>query len=202
MKILSFKKNNSQRGISLLELIVAIGIFSIVVLLANGIYINIISSQRQSISAQTTQEALRFAFEMISKEIRSAQGAFDGSECGSTSPTPGYYKVFNNSTNDLEDGDTIKLYFKNKNNECMLYERVVDANGYGKLKISRGIEAGFITPDELDIKDLRFIIRDQRSGVVGTVQPSVTIMMEAEMINGPKQNIRMQTTITSREYTY
>lgn len=196
-------KLKKQHGISLLELIVAIGIFVIVSLVASGIYINVVNSQRQSIGAQTTQESLRFAFELMSKELRTAQGEFNGSSCAKIDGTiTGYNKIFNNKNNDSQI-DTTKLHFKNKDGDCVSYEKVADGV-IDRIKIIRNdvVTYGYITPNELDIKSLQFIIKDQKANEIGAVQPSITMMVEAEMKNGPKETIRMQTTISSRDYTY
>ena len=65
-EIIEQKKINSQKGTTLLELVVAVGIFIFLTILVNGIYVNIISSQKQTMAAQLTQESLRFVFEMMS----------------------------------------------------------------------------------------------------------------------------------------
>lgn len=151
-------------------------------------------AQKDSIAAQTTQEALRFAFEMMSKEIRSAKGDFSGSTCASGGA--GYNKIFNNESNNHETAAN-KLYFKNKDDACVVYEEDSD-----RLKITRGANNGYITPNEIKIVNLKFLIDDTKSNEVGLFQPSVTISVEAEMLNGPKQNIKMQTTVSSRNYKY
>ena len=172
----------------------AMGIFTIVVLLINGIYVNITNAQRKAIASQITQESFRFAFEMMSKEIRAAQGLFAGSDCANT--PPGYYKIFNNAAND-GTAITSALYFRNVSGQCVVYD--LDSN---RLRIKRGVVDGYITPDELKILDLKFLINDGIRDTVGTFQPSVTMMVEAEMENMPAERIRMQTTVSSREYTY
>lgn len=196
MKNILHKFKKRQQGISLLELIVSMGIFVIVTLLVNGIYINIVNSQKQAIASQITQESFRFAFEVMSKEIRAAQGVFEGSDCPAPPNTNGYYKIFNNAANN-DEKITGALYFKNVEGQCVIYD--MDNN---RLRINRGGIVGYITPDELKFLDLKFSINDGLANAVGVFQPTVTIMAEAEMKNLPTEHIRMQTTISSREYTY
>jgi len=207
MKNILLKLKYDEGGVSLLELVVAMGIFVVVSLLANGIYINVINSQKLSISSQTTQEALRFAFEMMGKELRTAQGNFEGSKCASTTPMSipssqeGYYKIFNGADN-AGATTTTDLFFTNKYGECVRYNVELDRMVIRRATTTDLITTGYITPNELKINSLKFLINDTRADIVGTFQPSVTMMIEAEMLNGPKQNIRMQTTVSSREYTY
>ncbi len=187
--LLKLKKN--QNGTSLLELVVAVGIFVVLTLSVSNIYLSIANSQKKAIATQSIEESLRFAFEMMSKEIRMAQGNSVGSNCASTGP--GYYKIFNNINNN--DATTSEeLYFKNKDGKCVIYK--LDS---GQVFVERGGEGAYLTPDKVNINNLKFIINDVRGGTVGDFQPSVTIMMEAEKENN---HIRMQTTISAREYNY
>lgn len=196
MKIILLKFKKSQRGVSLLELVVATGIFVLITLMVNGIYINIVNYQRQSMSSQVTQESLRFAIETMGKELRMAQGLYVGSDCSALKPVPGYFKIFNNSYN---DGVILSnsLYFKNVYGQCVVYDLFDD-----RLRIKRGDRDGYITPNELKVISLKFLNNDTIANVDGAFQPSVTIMVEAEMNDGPKMTLRVQTTISSREYTY
>ena len=68
-----FKKrkiNSTEEGITLIELIVAVAIFSTVVLSMTAIAISVIKSQRKSFITQNTQEAGRYLLETMIKEIR------------------------------------------------------------------------------------------------------------------------------------
>ena len=72
-------KNNS--GVTLLELTVAVAIFSVAVLSATQIFKMTMDGQRNAIAAQHTQESMRYALEVMGKEIRMAQKSV-GNECG------------------------------------------------------------------------------------------------------------------------
>ncbi|MCG2695682.1 prepilin-type N-terminal cleavage/methylation domain-containing protein, partial [Candidatus Parcubacteria bacterium] len=64
-------KNNA--GVTLLELTVAVAIFSFAVLSATQIFKMVLEGQRSAIAAQSTQESMRYALEVMSKEIRMAK---------------------------------------------------------------------------------------------------------------------------------
>lgn len=74
---------NKNKGFTLIELIVALAVFSLVILSISGIFISVINSQRKVFSFQNTQEAGRYLLESMTKEIRmsiinssSVDGAF------------------------------------------------------------------------------------------------------------------------------
>jgi type II secretory pathway component PulJ len=172
-------------GTSLLEIIVAVALFTVIMLSATQIFKMIAESQRNALAAGNVQDNIRFAFEVISKEIRDAQRS-DGS-CFSLS---GENKIFN------LDGDD--LYFMNKDSQCVMYEL-----DNGRLKITRGSDAGYITPDEIEITNLNFQIKDELSSYAGFPgsQALVVINLDAENANaGIKQNIKMQTAVSARYY--
>jgi len=61
---------NKKNGFTLIELIVAVGIFSIVMLAATGLTLSLIKSYRKALAMQRTQETVRYVLEAATKEIR------------------------------------------------------------------------------------------------------------------------------------
>lgn len=64
------KAKNSKLGFTLIEMIVAVGIFSAVMLISVGAILSIHNAQRRAIAMQNVQDNLRFAVETIAKEAR------------------------------------------------------------------------------------------------------------------------------------
>ena len=64
------KPNGKQGGFTLLEMIVSIGIFMVVAVVAVGALVRITSVNRQAQSIQTSMTNLSFALESMSREIR------------------------------------------------------------------------------------------------------------------------------------
>ena len=104
---INIKKNKS--GVSLIELMVATAIFSVLILLAAQIFKMVVDGQRSAISAQNVQENMRYALEKMSKEIRMAQ--ISNTDCLGAATN----KIFNTANSDSE------LYFKNKDGQCLTY---------------------------------------------------------------------------------
>ena len=188
-------KNKS--GVSLIEIMLAVGIFVVLIGLTLGIFKSTIESQKSIISSQNTQESLRFLFEIMSKEIRSAKIADHGCEAftGNSSGTEIY---------DTEAGNT-ELYFKNSNNECVAY--YVDANDDLIIRRHDGGANDIslaITPNDIKVTDLVFNVNDNIIGALPDekIQPYLTMKIELEAINvgAHKNPMIMQTTISSRYY--
>ena len=175
-------KNKS--GVTLLEMMVAVAIFTVVMLSATKIFQMVIESQRSAIAAQNLQESMRYAFEVMAKEIRMAQKDVGGAgQC----PNVGNGKIYDTNS------DKDELNFKNFNDDCVKY--YLDNN---RLKINRDTDSGYITSDEIEVSNLEFIVIDD----VDTVQSMVTIKMDIEAVGSGlhKQAMKMQTTISSRYY--
>jgi len=180
---------DDQGGFSLLEVLVSTLLFSMIIVSALGVFNASIASQRNAIGTQNIQEGLRYVFEMISKEIRSAQRS-DGS-CPANPPPATNNRYY--ATSSAADA----LYFKNKYGQCVSYSLAA-----GQLMVRRDNLIATSTSDEIKVNRLEFYIRDnnQTAGSL-SLQPRVTISLDAEVADGAdKQTIKMQTTISSRFY--
>lgn len=200
-----FLKN--QQGQTLLELVVAVAIFTSVVVMATGIFQGVIAGQRAVIAAQNTQESMRYTLEVVSKEIRSAKKSDDSCAVGlglitDNNPNPAN-KVYNTANGQVQ------LYFINKDNFCVVYFLENDSNNISRLKIRRRSSDGlindsfYVTPDDIAVSNLHFVVVDNIIGAFNTIQPKVTLRMEAEAVTdkpGIKQMITIQTTISTRHY--
>lgn len=201
------KIKNNQKGTSFIELILAVAIFSMASLIATNMFQNVTEGQKAAVASQNTQESLRFSYEMMAKEIRTAQGAHTGINCNQPIMR---FKVFNTSES-VSDNTGDELFYQNKNGECVrLY--LENDSGVDRLKkwqdfdkdnnVDNG-ETGFITPDEVMVNNLLFQVVDDRVDAFHSTQPRVTINMDLQM-NTPQtihqQDIKIQTTISSRYY--
>ncbi len=173
----------NQNGTSLMELIVALALFTVVILTSSGIFQSIVNSQRSAIASQDVQENMRYALEVMSKEIRTAKKDKAG-DCVDV-PEGIIYET--------KTGDD--LFFKNQYGECVAYS-LVEEGGINRIQIVRGeSDPAFITPNEINIKNLVFIVDN-------TGQASVVLMMEVESLQYSKysRDMKIQTTISSRYY--
>lgn len=77
------KKNNFifQNGFTLIEMIVAMAIFSVLIISITGIFISVVKAQRLALAQNSIQESGRYILESITKEIRMGEQV---SETGAT----------------------------------------------------------------------------------------------------------------------
>ena len=59
-----------NKGFTLVELLVAMAVFSLIVVSMGATAVSVIKSQRKSLALQNTQETARYILESVSKEIR------------------------------------------------------------------------------------------------------------------------------------
>jgi prepilin-type N-terminal cleavage/methylation domain-containing protein len=191
-----------ENGFSLIELLVSVAIFSVLIVIIMSIFQSSIKAQHNATAAQNVQESMRFALELMSKEIRSAKQVYDKNtltdDCIGSESYDGYAigkKVYN-----VYDGSGASegrvFYFKNKNNECVYYFVRAD-----RLYINRGGTELPISPDELKVYNFDVSIIDDEINQFHGIQPRMTMTMTIEM-NDPtdKNKMILQTTISSRYY--
>ncbi|MDD5071728.1 MAG: prepilin-type N-terminal cleavage/methylation domain-containing protein [Patescibacteria group bacterium] len=187
----SILKNN--KGVTLLEVTVAVAIFSVVMLSATEIFRMVIESQRNAIASQNIQENIRYAFEAMGKEIRTATISNYDCESLFSPPATAINKVYNTTVN--SGGDI--LYFKNKDGICTAYYLEGEV-----LKVIRGENTASITPAKLSVSNLEFKVVDDLIGDFHSRQPRVTMKVDITAVGKEmhKQTMEMQTTISSRYY--
>ena len=183
----------NKKGVTLLEITVAVAIFSVVMLSATEIFRMVIEGQRNAIASQNVQESMRYAFETMAKEIRTAVASNHDCESLFNPPAGATNKVFNTTTN--SEGDI--LYFKNKDGDCVAYYLEDET-----LKVIRESNIASTTPGKIKITNLDFKVTDDLIGAFHSLQPLVTMKMDIEAAGKEmhKQTMKMQTTISSRYY--
>lgn len=197
----------NQKGTTLLELMVAISLFVVVILLATSIFQSVMEGQQGAIAGQNTQESMRYFLEMMSREVRTALGENEGTVCHQEDPdaSVGTYKTYNVTDYVGGNDEGRALHFRNKDNECVTYK--LD-NGCVFVSRKREDDAsliyeGCITPDEIIVSDLLFYIIDDETNTFHSVQPLITIRMDAEANLGKERHrnqMSIQTSVSSRYY--
>ncbi|MEW5908138.1 MAG: prepilin-type N-terminal cleavage/methylation domain-containing protein [Patescibacteria group bacterium] len=171
-------KKNKNKGFGLMEMLVAMTVFSLTIIIAMGAYLNINASQKQSMSIRTLNDNLNFAFEVMTREIME----------GSNYSNPG--------------GNTSVFNFTNFNGCSVTYSIVGN-----RLKRNESGGSGCNNPDrnltssEIMINYIRFTISGGGSG--DTFQARVTININASI--NPSIGLSMvgpfniQTTVSQRQ---
>jgi prepilin-type N-terminal cleavage/methylation domain-containing protein len=200
-----------NNGYSLVEIMLAVALFAFVMGIALDIFQSVNRSQRSAIAAQNIQENLRYALEVMSKEIRQAVRSDGDCKNSFTGITPATIKrVYSTGSTAGLSAENV-LFFKkiekNTNDEiCVAY--FVDSSRIKIIRVNKTSNAvianGYITPANIDITKFTFSISDNPIIVfqpTDKIQPRINLQIGAEMASGQlRQPILIQTTISSRMY--
>src|SRR3989338_8145960 len=106
------------RGYTLIELMVSIGIFSIVVAMTSAMFVTSLKGQEKSYTSQNVADSARYAMEMMSREIRMGKsfpiidGTSDSLQFASTMPH--------------RDGQTVKFWLDADSSRIMFDDDIID----------------------------------------------------------------------------
>lgn len=173
-------QNKNQRGLTLIELIVAVAVFSLVIVAIVGIFASASKAQRKVFESQNVIDNARFAIEAISRDVRMGMG----------------FSV---------EGDFDRLNFTDFKGRSVYYCRsnsvgVCSSSGefISKFDSDSGVSEP-ITTDLIKITNLSFSII---GGGPDDQQPRITIVFEVVGRSerfAEKSGIIIQTTVSARE---
>ena len=167
-------KNN---GFTLIELIVALGVFMVVMTITLSAFLNIMDIQKKTEAFRKVNDNLNFAMEAMMREIREGTGYSCLGNC------PGSSFVFTNK----DKSSQVTYELNSVNPEDKYIERKI------------GIDSQRMTSDGINITNLSFSVRGNGAG--DKLQPLVTISIGGE--SGTKEKLKsrlnLQTTISQRK---
>jgi len=191
------KYNRKKNGFTLIEMVVAVSIFTLVVTAATGIFVSGLKNQRRSLAYQQLADQVSYAAEYISRSARMAQKElFDHP-----------YTCLSSSGRNYENpgGDTsrlrfIKFDYAQDGDVC--HEVFLEE---GQLKESKkNLETGqettqALTSDDLQVNSLIFNL--QGATQYDDKQPLVTMFLDIQS-SGQKAEetvfLKLQTSISQR----
>lgn len=168
-------RGSAHQGFTLVELLVAVSIFTIVIAASTGAFISVLQAQRKAFAMQSVMDGSRFALESMAKAIRMSRivTSSDGSSLKICHPTKGVaYDADCPEVNGLRP---------------VIYQLV-------GTQIQENAVA--LTSSKINIENLWFEIEGVGTG--DGRQPIVTIVLKASDLNN-RANINLQTTISQRE---
>ncbi len=168
--------SNKKRGFTLIEMIVAIAVFTVVMTVTAATYLNIIDIQKKANAIRAINDNVSFAMEVMSREISQSKD-FNLTNAGcSYAVTCGYF--------DFRDRSGNQVIYSRQNNSIK--------------RTSSGDPDLYLTSSDVVIDNMEFRISGQQSG--DGLQPMATIIINATA--GEKLKIRtsfnLQTTISQR----
>lgn len=178
------KKNNSFKAFTLVEMVVATAIFSLVITVYMGIFLSTFKANGRVLAQQKVQNEIRYILDLVSKELR--LGTINYS----------YYDLIKNPEQVLaiKDISDNTIYFDGDN---------------GNFRIKYGEDGIWneLNTNNIYVEDLKFYIyptKDPFSQVNDSVkyQPLVTLYMHVKYEDEDEMagNMKIQTSISSRQY--
>lgn len=170
-------------GYTIIETVIALGIFSIVLLVISGLFSHFVASQRRDIGEKAVQEEMRFALELFSREARTA-----------------YASTF------AVTGTGEQITFRNQNGVCAAYRLQSNAWQRAESSASGPCESqtygvfGSLTTNKVQLTTLRFLIpANISSGSIMQRQGFISVIVTATPSFEAVPPLEMQSTITSRQ---
>lgn len=170
-----------NKGFTLLEMIVAIGVFSIAILISIGAFLNLENAEKKIQADIETQNNLRFALEIMSKEIRTGTSY----HC---SLNPGVEPI------DCPSGLN-SLAFKNTSGQTIIYRQ-------NSNRVEKSSDGGAffqpLTASNITVENLKFYVVGALTG--DNIQPRVLIGLKAiGQIGRAQSEFVLQTAVSQRK---
>ena len=191
-------KTSKDHGFTLVETLVAVGLFAIVTTIASSAFLAMINADRVSRSVRIATDNLSLALEDMSRRIKT----------GTTYACGG-----GNGTQDcpLASGGGGSLAFYDQNGPRIGYKRGVGSDCGSLYTATQGcvlrqsVSASSVSPwtpttsHEIDIINLKFVVGGSSSA--DAIQPYVVISIEGSIGTPPKPvtKFKMQTMVTERQ---
>jgi len=171
-------RSRMERGFTLVEMVVAVGVFALVMTLASGAYLVLIAINRQAQAISTSVDSLAFSLETMTRDIRTGSGYNCATEAGGNcSSVPGN-----------------AFYFTDNNGRAASYALM----GGAIVKTIGGAAGGVVTDSSVTVTSLKFYVSGADRG--DAYPPHVTIVITGSISAGPgkTQTFSIETGATMR----
>lgn len=181
------KKDNAKtkKGFTLVEMIVAIGLFTIVLFIASSAFLAVLNADRKSRATRIAMDNLNLALEDMSRRIKTGTSYY----CNGIISSLG--------TNDCSSTGESSIAFTEQDGVTRTAYRLEG----GAIKRTVGVSGTElpVTAPEITIRNLKFIVNGSSSGDI--TQPYVAILIEGDTRAGQiTSGFKIQTTVTQRAY--
>lgn len=171
----------AAKGFTLVELIVSVGLFALVMVLASGAYLMIIGVNYRVQSTSASIDNISFAFESMARDLRSGSSY----HCGSvtTSPVP---------TNCEYPNPGSSLSFFNKNAQAVSYS----VSGSALVKTINGSTIPLTNTNAVTINSINFYVTGAPKA--DGLQPQIVLVVTGTTVGKIQQSFTVETGATVR----
>lgn len=197
-----------QKGYTLIEILVAVGIFTILIAAPTGFFVGSLRGQLKTLASQKLLDNTSYTLEYISRSLRMAKKDTIGS-CISPLDSTNYRNYEKTDFRELNNGigySGIGIKFKNYQEVCQEFflDETEGHETKGQLMESKnGAAPVALTAEDLEITSLTGLkFKLSGESQADTDQPRVTLFLKIKGARGQKPElqpeIKIQTTISQR----
>ncbi|MEI8062252.1 MAG: type II secretion system protein [bacterium] len=201
MKYKTYTELNSKRAFTLVEVIVAIGLFAIVMLVAISVILSVIDNDRKAQAVNSVVNNLNFAIDSMVRDIKTGRAY----KCNYT-PFP---FAESDAAGCGSDQNSLRLVSTISGKPRLVRYSFLprDSNAPGRIEKTECVDTvctspgdpktGIITSPEVDVTSMKFIVNP---GTPGSVQPTVFLIIQGTGAVSPTDasNFTVQTLISQR----
>jgi len=169
--------DNKQQGVTLLEIMIAISVFSILIVAAIGLFSSLIKNQKELLDRAYVLNTLSYSTEYMAKSLRMAQKDIVGNCIGK-------------NENFVLQGEA-GIKFLNYNNECQ--EFWLEGGG---IKVRKLNFTHNLTPSNINVEGLSFVLLGESQADYS--QPKVSFAIKARPATSTAPLFFIQTTVSQR----
>ncbi|MBM3283920.1 prepilin-type N-terminal cleavage/methylation domain-containing protein [Candidatus Gottesmanbacteria bacterium] len=177
-----------KNGYTLIELLVALTVFTIVVAAPTGFFVSALKGQQKALASQELYDNVSYTLEYMSRSLRMAKKDYSGS-CITA----------NMNYETTTDGHNVKFKTIDENYNEICQEFFLDTNDNRLKEIKNGITLP-LTARNLEV--VSFIVGDHGWGQDDYDQPKVTLFLEIRGKRGSlpelQPEIKIQTSVSQR----
>ena len=197
---MSLKIREKTQGFTLLEMVIATGIFAIVMVILTQVFLATSSAQRKSTAILASQSEARYVLEVIARKVRSGFIFYDHYAGSSPSSPESEFALL-----DLADNGTV-FTLETVPANCPSAESAPCIKMLADIG-GTATTTQYLTGKGLKVQNLAFYISPSTNPfipfAVSSSQPRVTIVMSIQSIGNKPDQIAtsfVQTTVSSRYY--
>ena len=171
-------RHSARRGFTLVEMIVSLGLFTIIMFIATSAFLTVVNADRKARSVRVAIDNLNIALEDMSRRIKTGSTYY----CGATDT---------GGTGDCLAGNT--MFFTSQTGVRMKY--TLSGNALFR-------DTNPVTSPEINITGLNFVVSGSAPrSTPDAVQPMVVIVIDGTLgVGDTAAGFKIQTTITERAY--
>lgn len=196
MKLMSIQ--HIQKGYTLIEILVAVGIFTILIAAPTGFFVGSLRGQLKTLASQKLLDNTSYTLEYISRSLRMAKKELSADPLTACLLEGGTI-LYGHNYQITRGGNGLK--FINYKNECQ--EFFLDENDHRLKESKNGAAPVALTAEDLEITSLTGLkFKLSGESQADTDQPRVTLFLKIKGGKGQMEElqplIKIQTTISQR----